>query len=450
MKPKFVNILGRNAAFAVVTVLAILLAAVTALRADPPLPGAIFTTDPTCSGVDLNIYSDKHDVYLNGGPSHPGAASLPDGSYYVQVTDPSGACVLGTSVGAGNPTPFVVTNGVANCIQLCTVLINGTPTCYDGQVVDPNCGYNDTGNPGGEYKVWVSNESSFTNNSTKTDNFKVRVSGPTPTPTPPQICVHKFYDANVDGNHQNTEPEISGWQFQLFADDNLLLVRETPRCMVVDVGTYHVLESTSNEAYWIHTNSPQTGDFTVDYGDVHDVWFGNVCLGGGTNARTIGFWSNKNGQNLETSGDFTMLTSLCLHTGSGGNQDFLGNLNTNKAALNTFLLGATAVNMANMLSAQLAAMELNVAHGFVSGSALVYAGSGCGNQGYNNQFITITDLMNAANAELCAHPYTPAGNQYRAYQECLKNALDNGNNNLNFVQPGPGSCGPFTFPVLPQ
>jgi len=87
------------------------------ILAAPPLPGAIFTTDSTCSGVDLNIYGAKADVFLNGGPAHPGAASLPDGSYYVQVTDPSGACVLGTS---GTDTPFVVTNGVANCINSAT------------------------------------------------------------------------------------------------------------------------------------------------------------------------------------------------------------------------------------------------------------------------------------------------------------------------------------------
>ena len=47
----------------------------------PPLPGAIFTTDSTCTGVDLNIYATKEDVYIDGGPAHPGAAGLPDGSY---------------------------------------------------------------------------------------------------------------------------------------------------------------------------------------------------------------------------------------------------------------------------------------------------------------------------------------------------------------------------------
>src|SRR5436309_9413206 len=173
----------------------------TALQADPPLPGAIFTTDSTCSGVDLNIYLTKSDVYLDGGPAHPGAASLPDGSYYVQVTDPSGACVLGTSVGSGSPTPFVVSGGVAACLQLCT-LTNG-PT-GDGSIgncptsVDPTCGYNDTTNPGGEYKVWVSTVSTFDNNSTKTDNCKVKSSTAcvpdiNPCPTPPPGCLTQIY-----------------------------------------------------------------------------------------------------------------------------------------------------------------------------------------------------------------------------------------------------------------
>jgi hypothetical protein len=436
---------------------AAVLAICTTLRADQPLPGAVFTTDSTCSGVDLNIYADKHDVYLDGGPSHPGAASLPDGSYYVQVTDPSGSCVLGTSVGSGNPTPFVVTNGVAACIQLCGVLINTNldPSCAFGGVSDPNCGYNDTPNEGGEYKAWVSNDPNFTNNSTKTDNFKVQGSAPpTPTPTPPAtICVHKFYDSNVNGTQDSGEADIAGWQFQLFADDNLLLVRETgtaadATCMVVDPGTYHVVESTSVETNWFHTTSTQSGDFGVASGETHNVYFGNVCIGGGTGALTIGFWSNKNGQKVETAADFTLLTSLCLVNQAGSAQDFAGTLTANKTALANWLLAANATNMAYMLSAQLTGMELNVAHGYVSGSAFVYAGPGCGNYGYNNQFITITDLMNAANTSLCANPVTLSGNPNRAYQECLKTALDNANNNLNFVQPGPSSC-PFTFPLLP-
>jgi hypothetical protein len=78
----------------------------------------------------------------------------------------------------------------------------------------------------------------------------------------------------------------------------------------------------------------------------------------------------------------------------------------------------------------------------VNGAALVSA-PGCGNTGLNNQFITINDLMAAAEASLAAHGYTPSGDANRAYQECLKNALDDANNNKNFVQ---GSPCAFNFP----
>ena len=89
-----------------------------------------------------------------------------------------------------------------------------------------------TTNPGGEYKVWVSNDPNFTNSSTKTDNFKVKA-----TPPPPvSLCVDKFYDANVNGIKDNGEVSINGWQFKVFADDNLYLSRESPFCVVVDPG----------------------------------------------------------------------------------------------------------------------------------------------------------------------------------------------------------------------
>src|SRR5207302_10849957 len=166
--------------------------------------------------------------------------------------------------------------------------------------------------------------------------------------------------------------------------------------------------------------------------DTKNVQFGNVCFGAG-GGLTLGFWSNKNGQKLETSADFTFLNSLCLVNANGAAQDFTGSLANNKTALNTWLLNATATNIAYMLSAQLAAMELNFRHGFVSRTALVHTG-GCGNTGFDGSFITINDLMAAASAELCAHGYTPSSSPFRAHQECLKNALDDANNNKNFVE----------------
>src|SRR5688572_24119041 len=61
--------------------------------------GAIFTTDENGTVVNGNIYSDCCDVYLNGGPppnAPCGAAGLPDGEYYFQVTNPSGSVLLST------------------------------------------------------------------------------------------------------------------------------------------------------------------------------------------------------------------------------------------------------------------------------------------------------------------------------------------------------------------
>src|ERR1700757_2004542 len=231
-----------------------------------PLSGAIFPTDSTCSGVDLNIYASKDLVYLNGGPAHPGAASLPDGSYYVRVTNPSGSLLLGTSIGSGNDTPFVVSGGVVQgCYQLTVILIKAS---------ESTPGYDDTDNTGGEYKVWVSTVSTFDNNSTKTDNFKVKA-GVTPT----TLCVDKFYDANANGIKDTGEVSINGWLFTIVADDNLFNQRFTsPLCIVTAPGLYHIFEADTVETNWVHT-TPITQDATIPPDTT--VEFGNVCLGAG-------------------------------------------------------------------------------------------------------------------------------------------------------------------------
>src|SRR3954469_23507721 len=59
--------------------------------------GAIYTTNASGTTVNGNIYDAKADVYLNGGPQNKHDAGLsPDGVYYFQVTDPSGAVLLST------------------------------------------------------------------------------------------------------------------------------------------------------------------------------------------------------------------------------------------------------------------------------------------------------------------------------------------------------------------
>src|SRR5215216_5820389 len=194
-KPRFFR--HRMISVAIAVVALIVITTTAAFVASAPLPGAIFTTDVGCTGVDLNIYASKDAVYVDGGPAHPGAAGLPDGSYYIQVTTPDGN-VLGTSVGSGNETPVVVSGGEFNsCIQLSAVVITAGDLCTVGQP-----GYCSTDNPGGEYKVWVSTVSTFDPNSSKTDNFKIQEN-----PFPPQglLEVIKFYDANANGVFDATE-----------------------------------------------------------------------------------------------------------------------------------------------------------------------------------------------------------------------------------------------------
>jgi hypothetical protein len=48
-------------------------------------------------------------------------------------------------------------------------------------------------------------------------------------------------------------------------------------------------------------------------------------------------------------------------------------------------------------------------------------------------FISVNNLINAANSSLGANSVVLAGNPVRPYQEALKNALDRGNNDMGFV-----------------
>jgi hypothetical protein len=396
----------------------LLIALVTPALASPPLPGAIFTTDDTCSGVNLNIYDSKDTVYLDGGPAHPGATGLPDGYYYVQVTQPDGA-VLGTSIGSGNATPVQVTGGeFAQCYQLWAILIKAS---------DGTQGYDDTGNPGGEYKVWASTDSSFPNNSSKTDNFKVKEEQP---PQPAKLEVVKFYDANANGINDDGQL-ITGWKVRI--QDNIDYIRYTPVTIFVDPDEYIITEFLPLETNWMGT-TPNPIFVTVGAGECATIEFGNLCLGAG-GGLTLGFWSNKNGQALFGADDLALMVSLNLRNADGSAFD-----PANYTAFRTWLLSANATNMAYMLSAQLAAMELNVFNGKVNGNALIHApGTASANA---LGFATVNAVMAEANAELGLHGLTLSDSPYRAYQEALKNALDRANNNTSFVQPRP--C-PFTF-----
>ncbi len=118
--------------------------------------GAIFTTVADGSEVNWNVYPSKDAVYLDGGPgigAPQTAAGLDDGTYVFQITDPSGKTLLSTD--KAKCRQFNVLNGI-----ITGVVVTG---CEHVTGLDVDHGattvqmmpYNDTPNPGGEYKAWV-------------------------------------------------------------------------------------------------------------------------------------------------------------------------------------------------------------------------------------------------------------------------------------------------------
>lgn len=411
--------------------------------------GAIYTSMADGVTVNGNVYENKEDVYLNGGPQNANANGLPNGDYYFQVTDPSGATLLSTdpAVCRGVTVSGGVVMGAAQfSIDAACAHANGNQNVDNGSIPVQLIPYNDTPNAGGEYKVWLITKGAatvgedgitllFTNDNAKTDNFKIRNDSQTP---PVVIFGEKFYDTNTNGVHDGGEPVIPGWRIEKQPPnqaDVTFTGTNGQYSFIVDPnsGLYTISEVPPPPGWypagqWLNT-TPISGDVTVESSDVHGPDFGNVCLGPG-GGLTLGFWSNKNGQALFGSTDLALMVSLNLRNANGTHFN-----PTSYSGFKSWLLKATATNMAYMLSAQLAAMELNVFNGKVSGGSMIYAPGTTSANG--SGFATVNAVMTEANTELGLHGYTVAAGATRSYQEALKNALDKANNNKNFVQSGP-------------
>ena len=161
--------------------LAIFMAQVAPVNAK--VSGAIFTTIADGTIVNANTqYTSKCDVYLDGGPgvhAPAGAAGLPEGDYFFQVTDPNGQTLLSTDV-VNNRRFHVSSDGVI-------VAYTGTGGPVHATGIDqahPEVGaitiamanascptdYLDTPNNGGVYKVWVTPVASFVGDPAQVDN----------------------------------------------------------------------------------------------------------------------------------------------------------------------------------------------------------------------------------------------------------------------------------------
>jgi hypothetical protein len=454
-------------AWPVVLGLVLVFGLVFAGTASAQINGAINNTDVTGTIVDYTVQPPLScdAVYLTGGPQNTHDAGLsPAGTYYFQVTDPSGKIVLSTDFTSDRQLTVGTVNGKG-------VITSGAPGTHPIGSVNLLSGettvllwpFSPTPNNGGVYKTWVSTDPSFPNGATKTDNFKctqpvvdctVDPTLPecqTPPPTNADITGVKFYDSNTNGLQDNGELGIANWLIQINPPDvngatcQLTGGSGSYDFAVAPVTSFAITEGNAlTPTTWVHTTAT-SGSVTsgIDGTTVNGPNFGNVCEGAG-GGLTLGFWSNKNGQKLVTSADLTFLDGLYLRSANGSNFD-----PSSASGLATWLLNANAVNMSYMLSAQLTAMELNVRHSFVNSAALVFAGTaptGCTVAGLQtNGFIAVSALMTAANTELGSDGYAISGDPERACQEFKKIALDNANNNLNFVQATQDSCPAFSF-----
>ncbi|MFY7951436.1 MAG: hypothetical protein ACOVT5_02915, partial [Armatimonadaceae bacterium] len=190
------------------------------------LPGAIYTSDRTATTVNGNLFAKPEDVYLNGGPQSQGGGQLPDGIYYFQVTDPSGAVLLSSD--SIDMRRLQVVNGyILGSVPPGHAVgdpwpNNGSPVQRQGVQLMP---FLPTPNPDGVYKVWItpverysagSGTFGFLGDASKTDNFKVVVDDD-PTTT---IVIRKYLDSDADGQRDPDEPGLPDWRFQVTVVDN--------------------------------------------------------------------------------------------------------------------------------------------------------------------------------------------------------------------------------------
>lgn len=209
----------------------VLLLAATAQGAG--VPGAIFTTTANGSTVNSNLFDSKCAVYLDGGPGPHAparAAGLPDGDYFFQVTDPSGAQLLSTDpvsnrrfrVSGGVITAYTGFGGPAHATgidqdhaaQGAITISLANSTCPNDYLTTPNVG--------NIYKVWATPVASyvgspanvdnpcgngcshgFLNSQSKTDNFKVQ---------PATASVFSLVLKKVLNDAGNLSP-FPGWMF---------------------------------------------------------------------------------------------------------------------------------------------------------------------------------------------------------------------------------------------
>jgi hypothetical protein len=278
------------------------------------------------------------------------------------------------------------------------------------------------------------------------------------------ICAKKFYDANANGKDDDGKV-VKGFKITLTGTDlaanTVSLVTQYTdstgcTCFTgLPLGTYSVSEIAPNSG-WVPTVATTiTGVALSDCAQTPKVCFGNFCEATPVNGLTLGFWGNSNGKaRLQATGTawVTRLNTYNLRKNSSSTPGYAvptGTFTTSYTSFSSWLQGANATDMAYMLSAQMATTILDVNYNGLNGNTILVVspllktqpganvvqcltGKATGFTVVNGYgYISVANLIVSANTELAADPYTVASGAARTYQECLKDLLDQVNNNGN-------------------
>lgn len=404
------------------------------------------------------IHTRKFTITATDNCNNTSAPCVVTYTWTVDTTPPVITCPTDITVNAEGACCKVV-NFTVTATDVCStpnvLCVPPTGTCFPVGTTQVNCGARD----------------SCRNHATC--SFNVIVKG--------QICATKFYDADASGGQNGSEGVISGWKITLSDGQVGYTGANGTVCFNVLAGTYTVTEVLPS-GNWVSTTGTTCTKTISSDNCTGTCTFGNFCKTS-CNGLTLGFWTNRNGQNIleATAATHAAWVALlnnpcgagaCLRNADGSIHTF-----STYADLKSWLNGATATNMAYMLSVQLAANLLdgqfnglgsstgmivpggmktlaNVcivttlsgtpaitcgSPALLSATSLLAACSGCS---VFDGFVTIGNLRSRACCLLAAYGNTTASSTQRTYQECVKDLLDVSNNNGNPSGSSAYPCGP--------
>ncbi len=275
-----------------------------------PIFGSIATVASGNPAPPQQIFGNKGDVFLAGGPVTSPCQFpeyLPDGTYYFQVTDPSGTQLLSTD--PVSERKVTVHGGVISSYNGTTHATDGTTAC--GSLAVALMPYSDAGAQKAAYVAWLTAAGNFDGNTTAVDNvcgagcfhgfhpelsraYAFRVEDK--KSCEPTFCVSgtKFLDANGNGVRDSGEAGIPGVEIHVVNTNGVLLEGLTG-----PGGSFHICGLTDGDAFKVSETVPlgytqtgptdrditnhvfaRSGGFIIEacQGDIGNLDFGNQAV----------------------------------------------------------------------------------------------------------------------------------------------------------------------------